>query len=331
MKQVDFSLGLKWNEKQMSWRVTESVCVLSARPMWVMALIWPPAPQLFIILRWQGGAGKRRGLGAPSWSITLEVSFPSYLTATWITAALVYRCQPIWMSSRRRKQFLCSLYQSRWVIGRMECATSFSLHSQTCVPTHRNRPTYTQAACAPVRTKKNINGGYSANWNKWKLRGEEAIVDECMAVQHTLEDKLVCGPVYLFSWITFISVIMFFFLGYLSQHVLSVYTSMRADMREKRWSTPVVVSGYSAEVIALQSMISWIESVVPIFTGVFERKTSIKMAIFFHLFHFLLPSLLGYSPCSLAGQNVVVSISNRALMSITSPGVSPKIHTFCQS
>lgn len=32
MKQVDFSLGLKWNEKQMSWRVTESVCVLSARP-----------------------------------------------------------------------------------------------------------------------------------------------------------------------------------------------------------------------------------------------------------------------------------------------------------
>lgn len=76
MKQVDFSLGLKWNEKQMSWRVTESVCVLSARPMWVMALICPPAPRLFIILRWQGGAGKRRGLGAPSWSITPEVSFP---------------------------------------------------------------------------------------------------------------------------------------------------------------------------------------------------------------------------------------------------------------
>lgn len=43
------------------------------------------------------------------------------------------------------------------------------------------------------------------------------------------------------------------------------------------------------------------------------------------------PSLLGYSWCSLAGQNVWVSISNRALMSITSPGVSPKIHTFCQS
>ena len=131
MKQVDFSLGLKWNEKQMSRRVTESVCVLSARPMWVMALIWPPAPRLFIILRWQGGAGKRRGLGAPSWSITPEVSFPSYLTATWITAALVYRRQPIWMSSRRRKRFLCSLYQSRWVIGRMECATSFSSHTQT--------------------------------------------------------------------------------------------------------------------------------------------------------------------------------------------------------
>lgn len=147
MKQVDFSLSLKWNEKQMSWRVTESVCVLSARPMWVMALIWPPAPRLFIILRWQGGAGKRRGLGAPSWSITLEVSFPSYLTATWITAALVYRHQPIWMSSRRRKWFLCSLYQSRWVIGRMKCATSFSLHTQTFMHTHahkKSRPVCTQ-------------------------------------------------------------------------------------------------------------------------------------------------------------------------------------------
>lgn len=199
-------------------------------------------------------------------------------------------------------------------------------HAFTCTETGQH--IHKQHVCQYAQ--KNINGCYSGNWNKWRLRGKETIGDECMAVQHTLEDKLVCGPVYLFSWITFISVIMFF-LGYLSQHVLSVYTSMSVDMREQKWSTPVVVSGYSAEVIALQSMISWIGSVVPIFTGVFERKTSIKMAIFFHLFHFLLPSLLGYSPCSLAGQNVVVSISNRALMSITSPGVSPKIHTFCQS
>lgn len=41
--------------------------------------------------------------------------------------------------------------------------------------------------------------------------------------------------------------------------------------------------------------------------------------------------MLGYSRRSLAGQNVAVSISNGALVSITSPGVSPKIHTFCQS
>lgn len=41
MKQVNFSFGLRRNEKQMSRRVTESVCVLSARPAWVMALIWP--------------------------------------------------------------------------------------------------------------------------------------------------------------------------------------------------------------------------------------------------------------------------------------------------
>lgn len=114
----------------------------------------PPALRLFIILRWQGGAGKRRGLGAPSWSITLEVSLPSYLTATWITAALVYRHQPIWMSSRRRKWFLCTLYQSRWVIGWMECAASFSLHihirnqtwdvhKHTDAYTHSNQPIWT--------------------------------------------------------------------------------------------------------------------------------------------------------------------------------------------
>lgn len=112
--------------------------------------------------------------------------------------------------------------------------------------------------------------------------------------------------------------------------VVGVYKS-ESWYERKRWSTPVVVSGYFIEVIASQSITSWIGSVGPIFTSVFERKTSIKMAIFFHVFHFLLPYLLGYSWCSLAGQNVWVSISNGAPMSITSPGVSPKIHTFCQS
>lgn len=72
-----------------------------------------------------------------------------------------------------------------------------------------------------------------------------------------------------------------FFLGYLSQHVLSVYTRVSVDMRKKRkLSTSVVVSGRSIEVIALQSVISWMGSVVPIFTCVFERKTSIKMTVF---------------------------------------------------
>lgn len=140
MKQVNFSSGLRRNEKQMSRRVTESVCVLSARPMWVMALIWPCAPRLFIILRWQGGAGKRSELGAPSWSITLEVSFSSYLTATWISAALVYRCQPIWMSSRQRKWFLCSLYQSRWVKAGWKAA------HHPCTPARAGRQTHVNTA-----------------------------------------------------------------------------------------------------------------------------------------------------------------------------------------
>lgn len=72
-----------------------------------------------------------------------------------------------------------------------------------------------------------------------------------------------------------------FFLGYLSQHVLPVYTRVSVDMKKKRkLSTSVVVSGRSIEVIALQSVISWMGSVVPIFTCVFERKTSIKMTVF---------------------------------------------------
>lgn len=80
-----------------------------------------------------------------------------------------------------------------------------------------------------------------------------------------------------------------------------------------------------------KSNASWIEGAISIFTNVFERKTSIKMASPPHLFHFLSSSLLEYSWRSLARRNVWVSISNRALVSIKSPGVSPKIHTFCQS
>lgn len=76
-----------------------------------------------------------------------------------------------------------------------------------------------------------------------------------------------------------------FFLGYLSQHVLSVYTRVRVDMRKKKWSTPVVVSGYSVEVIALHCAYPEKE-VLFLYLLVFERKTSIKMAIFFLLVPF---------------------------------------------
>lgn len=150
---------LPWSEVEWKTNVMEGdrerLCLISLANVSDGSYLPPPALRLFIILRWQGGAGKRRGLGAPSWSITLEVSLPSYLTATWITAALVYRHQPIWMSSRRRKRFLCTLYQSRWVIGWMECAASFSLHihirnqtwdvhKHTDAYTHSNQPIWTQ-------------------------------------------------------------------------------------------------------------------------------------------------------------------------------------------
>lgn len=159
--------------------------------------------------------------------------------------------------------------------------------------------------------------------------GKETIDGECKAALHTLEDKLVCGPVYLCSWITFISVIMFFFLGYLSQHVLSVYTRVRVDMRKRNYACGgqwVLCWGYSITQhhILNRKCRSYIYLC-------FWKENLNKNGNFFHLFHFLSPSLLGYSWCSLAGQNVWVSISNRALMSITTPGVPPKIHTFCQS
>lgn len=211
MKQVNFSFGLRRNEKQMSRRVTESVCVLSARPTWVMALIWPCAPRLFIILRWQGGAGKRSGLGAPSWSITLEVSFPSYLTATWISAALVYRCQPIWMSSRQRKWFLCSLYQSRLVKGRVKKHHVILAHLDVQKDT---------------QTDVNItNTGYSCEKEKGKWI------------------QLRAKPLSFFM--------NYIFFGHQRQHVLSVYTNTRVDMRKRRY-TPMVVSYYSVEVRAMR-------------------------------------------------------------------------------
>lgn len=188
MKQVDFSLGLKWNEKQMSWRVTESVCVLSARPMWVMALIWPPAPRLFIILRWQGGAGKRGGLGAPPWSITPEVSFPSYLTATWITAALVYRRQPIWMSSGRRKRFLRSLYQSRWVIGEDGVCRIIFFCASGHMHTLKKKNQASMYASVHTQTHTilllcEINGGW---------REKETIDGECKAERHAHRRISLC-------------------------------------------------------------------------------------------------------------------------------------------
>lgn len=110
---------------------------------------------------------------------------------------------------------------------------------------------------------------------------KDAIVGECKSALHTQEDKLVCGPVYLFSWITFISVIMFFFLVILASMCCQCIQEWVLIWKKKRkLSTSVVVSGRSIEVIALQSVISWMGSVVPIFTCVFERKTSIKMTVF---------------------------------------------------
>lgn len=116
------------------------------------------------------------------------------------------------------------------------------------------------------------------------------------------------------------------------QHVWSVYTNRRVDIREKKKKKIYpcggqVVFGWGA------SIVSWIECVVPIFPNLFEMKSFIKVAFSppSHLFHFLSSSLLEYSWRSLAGQNTEVSISNRALVSIKSPGVSPKIHTFCRS
>lgn len=44
----------------------------------------------------------------------------------------------IWMSSRHRKRFLGSFYQSRWVLSRMGCITLFFFHipTSTCIYTH---------------------------------------------------------------------------------------------------------------------------------------------------------------------------------------------------
>lgn len=47
----------------------------------------------------------------------------------------------IWMSSRRRKWFFGSLYQSRWVIERMESTALFSSHFQTCAGIHTHKLT----------------------------------------------------------------------------------------------------------------------------------------------------------------------------------------------
>lgn len=77
------------------------------------------------------------------------------------------------------------------------CHIIFFAHPDMCMHTQKTGPTCTQTLmCTSMH--KHINACYSGVRNKQRLKGKETIVGECKAVQHTLEDKLVCGPVYLF-------------------------------------------------------------------------------------------------------------------------------------
>lgn len=136
-----------------------------------------------------------------------------------------------------------------------------------------------------------------------------------------LRAKLVCSP-YLFSWIISFSVIR--------GNMLCQYIQTRVVYQSWYEERKIHPCGGQLLFSWGESNASWIEGAISIFTYVFERKTSIKNAPP-PLFHFLSSSLLEYSRHSLARRNVWVSISNKALVSIKSPGVSPKIHTFCQS
>lgn len=141
----------------------------------------------------------------------------------------------------------------------MGYATSFPLHIQPF--SHSN---FTLMNIFLFRKQK--------SWRKKRVNA----IQQCPQ-----EDKLVRHLVYLFSWITFISVIMFFFLLIWVSMCCQCIQEWTLIWRKKmKLSMSVVVSESSVEVTALQRIISWIGSVAAIFTCVFQRKTSIKMAIF---------------------------------------------------
>ena len=146
--------------------------------------------------------------------------------------------------------------------------------------------THTHAWTHTIILLCKINGGW---------REKETVDGECEAVLHTLEDKLVCGPLYLFSWITFISVIMFFFLSWLSEAacVVSVYKSESWCEKKELISACggqwVLYWGYSITEHHILNR----KCRSHIYSCFWKENLNKDGCFFFHLFHFLSPISVG--------------------------------------
>lgn len=91
--------GMK-NKCHRGWQRASVSYQRGQREWWLLS--GPCAPRLFIILRWQGGAGKGERTGSP-FVIHHSGGLLPLLSATRISAALVYRCQPIPIEQRAQK------------------------------------------------------------------------------------------------------------------------------------------------------------------------------------------------------------------------------------
>lgn len=166
--------------------------------------------------------------------------------------------------------------------------------------THRHCYEHTLTMCMFNNKKFSLEVCILSSWN---LNEYKRWNGKCKAAGHT--GRIILSVARFISSPEVHSFLLscFYFLAYLSQHVLSVYTSVSNDVSKTKLSVPMEAIEYSFDVGAFYSIISWIGSVVLYFAGVFERKPSIKRAFFSTCsisFHQL---FWGVSVSPLVGQN----------------------------
>ena len=139
---------------------------------------------------------------------------------------------------------------------------------------------------------------------------------------HTLEDKVLCGPLFIILCELHSFLLSCFrrLIGtsMCCQHIHACEWTPKKDVVIPLawWSLELFITGVKAT-----GIVSWMATAAsaPLFIHAFERKTSMKTAVFL-LIPLPVIGQAGPFPCCPSGGAACVSISNRTAASITTPG-----------